>query len=157
MQGMHRMHGALAGPPRWGPLEALREKTGPGDPGETPEGGADEALEGGGSKRVLACAACRTPLTRESARIRVMGGHRHTFFNPSGRLFDLGCFSMAVNLAGAGPVSSEFTWFPGHVWQAVVCTGCLDHLGWRFTEASGVASFFGLILDRLVEVEEGGG
>jgi len=100
--------------------------------------------------RRLACAACERPITSDSARIAVAGRHEHTFANPYGFAYHIGCFSGAVGLAPVGPPSGEFAWFAGHTWQIEQCVGCGEHLGWIFRGPG--AAFHGLILDRLIEV-----
>ncbi|HNS99887.1 MAG TPA: cereblon family protein [Polyangiaceae bacterium] len=80
-------------------------------------------------------------------RIEVAGAHRHTFANPHGLVFQIGCFSEATGCRGTGPASDDFTWFSGYEWQVGVCARCGIHLGWRFI--SHRTSFFGLIVDRL--------
>jgi hypothetical protein len=101
--------------------------------------------------RALACSVCRRPITSEAARIQVDGRHEHTFANPFGYAYTIGCFSAAVGLAGVGPTSSEFSWFAGRTWQIEQCAGCGEHLGWVFRGPG--SAFHGLILDRLIEVE----
>lgn len=125
----------------------MLEKQGPqvvnqGLPEQAPEEEADR-------EQVLVCRQCGRHITDESRRISIDGAHRHTFANPHGLVYDIGCFSSATGCLGAGPTSSEFTWFKGYSWQIVVCTGCMTHLGWLFL-SSGEHYFFGLIVDRLV-------
>ncbi len=114
-----------------------------------------EADEGEGGT-VLVCRACGHRITRESARIQVLGQHRHVFYNPQGVVFELGCFAMAPGCHDLGPTTKEFTWFPGYVWQPVFCGFCHGHLGWRYRAESG-NGFFGLILECLVEESDGEG
>ncbi len=99
-------------------------------------------------RRVL-CRECLHPVTREEDRTEVHGAHQHTFANPSGMVFTIGCFKAAEGCGAAGSPSDEFTWFRGYAWRVAVCTGCLAHLGWLFTAPSG-AAFWGLILDHLI-------
>jgi hypothetical protein len=127
----------------------------PGKPprGDGPEEPEKEDLpEATTAGRKLVCAACRQYVTTTSARIEVSGQHRHVFFNPYGMVFDLGCFSQAPGAIPRGQPSTEFAWFPGHVWQITVCAHCRLHLGWRFT--SGDSGFYGLIVSNLVEEPE---
>ncbi len=105
--------------------------------------------DGGG--RLLACATCRHEATSHDARIEVSGGHEHTFANPHGFLFRIGCFSRATCVA-AGPAIAEWSWFPPHTWQVAHCRTCGAHLGWLFRAEGSL--FHGLILDRLIEIEE---
>lgn len=121
------------------------ERRGPGQQPETDT--TDDGLDHQG--RALLCRACGLPITRASVAIPKNGAHEHTFFNPAGIVFLLGCFARAPGCLVHGPPSTEFSWFTGHCWQFATCAGCLGHLGWFFSGAED--SFFGLILDRLVE------
>ena len=102
--------------------------------------------------RKLVCSACNHAVTTNAERIQVRGAHEHSFFNPHGIIFMIGCFSRAPGCQMIGPSSDEFTWFPGFRWRVAHCGNCRIHLGWSF--AGGEAGFFGLILDRLHEAEE---
>jgi hypothetical protein len=108
----------------------------------------DEA-EREGAGRVLACAICAAEITTDAARMAVSGAHEHTFANPHGIVFRLGCFAAGTGLVAVGAPSAYFTWFPGHTWQAEHCASCGGHLGWLFRGAD--TAFHGLILDRLAE------
>lgn len=103
-------------------------------------------------ERWIVCRQCRQRLTRPSERTSVNGSHRHTFANPSGMVFEIGCFRMARGCAFIGPPSYEFPWFAGHSWQIAICSTCQTHLGWLF-QGQGGNQFFGLILDRLQEID----
>jgi hypothetical protein len=105
---------------------------------ETPE---DEPL--------IVCRQCRQSIARPSDGIAVNGAHRHVFANPHGLVFEIGCFRAATGCGVVGPASDEFTWFAGYLWQTLLCTGCLSHLGWSFSAGSGDL-FFGLIPDQLI-------
>jgi len=96
------------------------------------------------------CRRCGYLITRLSARMTVQMSHEHSFANPHGLVFRIGCFSTAGGCAYAGPFSNEFTWFKGYNWRIAVCGSCLVHLGWLFVSAGG-SSFNGLILDQLVD------
>ena len=102
--------------------------------------------------RLLACAFCRRPITTTAAAIEVGGSHAHTFTNPEGIAFRVGCFSEAHGLAPEGPRSDYWTWFPGYSWQVELCAHCHAQLGWLYRSSDG--RFHGLILDSLVEVED---
>lgn len=82
----------------------------------------------------------------------INGRHGHAFFNPAGIAFEIRCFRTAPGTVGHGPMSSEFTWFPDHAWQIVLCAACRTHLGWRFAAAKAGHQFYGLIASRLVEI-----
>lgn len=103
-------------------------------------------------RKLLLCLQCQGPITWADARIDVKGSHLHSFFNPHGIIFHIGCFSEAPGCAPASLPSSEFTWFPGYSWQVAHCGNCHEHLGWAFQGEHG--SFHGLILNRLVEKGE---
>lgn len=104
--------------------------------------------------RVLVCAACLQSVTTTSARIEMSGSHAHSFSNPHGILFHIGCFAVAPGCGAVSEASLRHTWFPGYTWQIAVCLGCGEHLGWLFR--SGDSRFHGLIFDRLAEAEDSG-
>lgn len=101
------------------------------------------------SKKYIVCKQCLQPITSSDERINRDGSHRHTFANPNGQVFDIGCFRNAFGCGYAGQPSDEFTWFSGYFWRVCVCGMCLTHLGWLFV--SGGDNFHGLILDRLID------
>ena len=103
-------------------------------------------------ERWIVCRQCRQRLTRPSERTDINGSHTHTFANPSGMVFEIGCFRLVSGLQFIGPPSYEFPWFAGHSWQIVICSVCQTHLGWYF-RGQGAYQFFGLILDRLLEID----
>jgi len=104
-----------------------------------------------GHDRVLACAGCFQPITTAAARTAVAGAHEHTFANPAGFRYHIGCFTRATGCAVAGEPSTHWSWFPGYSWQVEHCSACGDHLGWLFRGEG--RSFHGFVLDRLVETE----
>lgn len=103
-------------------------------------------------RRLLVCAECGQRITSVAARIEVAGSPSHTKVNPSGLVFQIGCFAHAVGCRTLGGPSSEWSWFAGYVWTMEVCANCLTHLGWLFQ--SGGHAFHGFVLDRLVEQDE---
>jgi hypothetical protein len=104
----------------------------------------------GNDERFLLCSQCRQIITRPAERIEVTGAHQHTFANPHGIVYEIGCFRTAMGCGHTGPTTDEFTWFPGFKWRIAICTRCLTHMGWLFI-AGGGEQFHGLILDRLIE------
>ena len=112
----------------------------------------DSDFETSEEERWIICRQCRQRLTRPSERIQINGLHSHTFANPSGVVFEIGCFRMVSGLNFIGPPSHEFPWFAGHSWQIVICSACQTHLGWWF-RGPGSNQFFGLILDHLREID----
>lgn len=97
--------------------------------------------------RALLCRTCSTPITTAAQRIDKEGKHLHTFFNPAGIVYEIGCFRNAPGCMTYGPSSAEFPWFAGYTWQVVCCRRCQDHLGWAFRADD---EFFGLIVKKLV-------
>ncbi len=130
------------------PLVFLKED--PSEPDKRPDAAPEEDTQA--ARRVL-CRECLHPITREQDRTEVHGAHQHTFANPSGIVFTIGCFQFADGCGAAGSPSEEFTWFRGFSWRVAVCTACLAHLGWLFSTSSG-AAFWGLILDHLIFPEK---
>jgi hypothetical protein len=87
-------------------------------------------------------------ITSTRERTEVGGAHEHTFANPYGIVYVIGCFARAPGCGFEGPPSAFFSWFPGYDWRMAVCRGCFAHLGWSFGEAP---DFYGLILERLTD------
>ncbi len=102
-------------------------------------------------EKAYRCIICGQNITTEKNRLPVQGQAEHTFTNPHGFVFTIGCFSEAPGCGTAGSPTTEFTWFPGYAWSYAVCGQCKIHLGWHFTGESG--SFFGLILNRISKGE----
>lgn len=101
-------------------------------------------------QNLLLCRQCLFTIANPSDRIIINGSHNHTFANPHGIVFEIGCFADATGCGTIGAPTNEFTWFNGYFWQVAICGSCLTHIGWRFS-GSGLNNFFGLIHDRLVE------
>lgn len=95
----------------------------------------------------LFCAACRHPVTHQDERIPVQGGHEHTFINPHGITYRIGCFHDAAGCAPVGEATQEFTWFSGYTWRIALCAHCRAQLGWRFQSDGDY--FYGLITAQL--------
>ena len=110
----------------------------------------DEAQEQtSDQEEYIRCRQCHNVITSPTERIQVQGLHQHTFANPHGIVFEIGCFRSVKGCGHAGPASKEFSWFKGFSWRIAVCIMCLTHLGWLF-DSTDEESFHGLILDRLV-------
>lgn len=103
-----------------------------------------------GSGRALLCRNCLNVVTTDKERIEKNGSHTHTFANPYGNVFEIGCFRHAIGCAYAGPVTNEFTWFKGYGWKLAFCRSCMAHLGWVYVSSEG-SMFHGLIVNRLTE------
>ncbi|HSD25788.1 MAG TPA: cereblon family protein [Vicinamibacteria bacterium] len=104
-----------------------------------------------GTQGALVCALCRNLVTSRASAVSMNGSHAHTFANPHGFEFRIGCFADAPGCTDAGEESACWTWFPGFTWRVSLCRQCGEHLGWLF--GSPDARFFGLILDRLVQAD----
>ncbi|MCP4714012.1 MAG: hypothetical protein GY868_02760 [Deltaproteobacteria bacterium] len=109
-------------------------------------------LEGERPAEKILCAQCRHVITAGAERIQVQDTHVHTFANPQGILYQIGCFLRGPGCSYAGPLTQEWSWFSGYRWRIALCSRCLTHLGWKFVSFENHA-FHGLILDRLVNAE----
>jgi hypothetical protein len=112
----------------------------------------EEDVEKKEEEKHILCAQCRAIITSPRERIEVQGAQEHTFFNPYGIIFQIGCFRQARGCGYQGPAISEFSWFPGYNWRIALCSSCLTHLGWLYS-APDKESFHGLILDQLIQPE----
>ena len=130
-------------------LFKISSKNTPGAGLRAAKGTRTRANEADDEPGVIRCRQCRGEITHCSARTTAGGQHTHTFANPHGIVFEIGCFKFANGCDPIGPASTEFTWFEGFSWQIVVCGFCRTHLGWLFSSKYG-DSFFGLIMDRLL-------
>ena len=103
--------------------------------------------------RIL-CRQCLQVITSPAESTEVQGAHEHTFVNPSGILYQIGCFRSGKGCTHLGSATEQWSWFKGFSWRIAVCSACLTHLGWLFI-SSGGESFHGLILNRLIASGEG--
>lgn len=101
-------------------------------------------------ERLILCRNCHNKITSLHAIIERNGRHKHTFYNPEGIIYQIGCFSSAEGCVIFGHSTSAFTWFPGFSWQYAACANCRVQLGWYY-QARGEGGFYGLILDKLME------
>ncbi len=108
---------------------------------------APEPQHGTRDEEWVTCAACGHALTPRQARIEVEVRHAHTYVNPAGDEFTIGCFASASGATGVGEESTFWTWFRGFAWRIAACGGCGAHVGWSFRREASV--FWGLILDRV--------
>ena len=109
-----------------------------------------EKLGTGDGRNALYCRHCNAPVTSNDERLNVLGKHCHSFPNPEGIVFEIGCFGLAPGCLRQGNGTTQYSWFPPYAWSFALCKSCKTHLGW-FYETAGKPSFFGLILDRLIE------
>jgi len=101
-------------------------------------------------ERGILCRACGHVITAPRFRTTVNGRHVHTFVNPGGIEFTIGCFSDAPGCHNIGIPTLRHTWFPEYGWRIALCGDCQIHLGWQFLGENRVP-FHGLILDHVVE------
>jgi hypothetical protein len=97
----------------------------------------------------IRCKSCRFKITSLDHIIAINGEHKHTFTNPAGYTFEIGCFSSAAGCLVYGIPSLDYTWFKGFCWNFALCGNCASHLGWHYHSSD--ENFFGLILKRLFE------
>ena len=140
------------------PLEPSWESTLPPSllfrKGDKPSGSVSEVVEDETDfeekeEGMLRCKACDAGIAKQADRISKGGKHLHTFFNPAGIVYEIGCFRRAPGCSKEGPSSREFSWFADYSWQISFCRSCTRHLGWFFSSGDDV--FFGLIINRLKE------
>ncbi len=103
-------------------------------------------------KKYILCAQCKFIVTSIEEQTKVSGQFKHSFKNPAGIIYTIGCYGSAKGGMIHGEPTNEHTWFPGYAWSYVLCINCSAHLGWYFQ--SGEHSFFGLILNNLTEAEK---
>ncbi len=104
---------------------------------------------GPGDDILVFCRSCMAIISNAGEKINVNGSHVHTFANPHGLVFDIGCYNAAPGCAYSQQASDEFTWFKGYSWRIAVCRACMAHLGWLFI--SGQSNFTGLSLEAIIE------
>ena len=95
----------------------------------------------------LVCAVCGHRISDDDCRIEKQGAHEHTFVNPAGFDYRIGCFNAAPGCAHLGPTESAFSWFPGWTWQVAACAQCRAHVGWIYRNSG--EQFHGLIVAAL--------
>ncbi len=100
-------------------------------------------------EKYILCGKCENKITLPSHKMEVQGSFNHTFLNPAGHVFHIGCFGKADGCIVLGIPTSEWTWFQNNEWRTAVCSQCFEHLGWFFSSPQG-KDFFGLILDSLI-------
>ena len=113
-----------------------------------PEQDGSEERDLSEEKNIL-CGLCGHAVTSVSEIIDINHSHKHTFANPHGIVFEIGCFRSARGGIQIGPESTDWSWFTDFTWRIVICIKCRTHLGWYFSSSEG-KDFFGLILDRLI-------
>lgn len=87
-------------------------------------------------------------LTSRRARWSLEDRHVFDFVNPDGQAFTIRLFSDVPGAVTLGVPQEKTSWFPGTAWVYALCGGCRRQVGWRY---GGIADFFGLIADRVVD------
>jgi len=98
----------------------------------------------------IVCRCCGLLITSVNQRIEFNGTHEHTFTNPEGIVFHIGCFARVQGCLFAGQPTTAWSWFRGYLWSVAYCAGCGSHLGWRYS--AGDDLFFGLVLRSIIIV-----
>jgi hypothetical protein len=124
------------------------KKSDPGEKAEILKQTDDREKDEYTEKRFFRCSVCNNIITSDNQRFEVEGLFEHTFTNPGGFTYRVGCFRTAPGCVTEGDPTMEYTWFAGFSWRHALCGNCLFHIGW-FYESEG-SSFFGLIMDNIV-------
>ncbi len=93
---------------------------------------------------IIVCRGCGQQITSDTQRVSVVGAHEHTFSNPEGILFHIGCFGRVQGCQFRGVSTGQWSWFKGYQWRVTYCAECGLHLGWCFS--SGEHVFHGFVL-----------
>jgi filamentous hemagglutinin family protein len=102
------------------------------------------------TENFILCRSCNHKITTLKEKISINGFHNHTFANPNGVIFDIGCFKNTPGCIYSGHFTDEFSWFKTYRWKVSICASCLTHLGWLFLSSNN-DFFSGLIVDRIIE------
>ena len=66
---------------------------------------ADTAEKEPDREEYILCRHCHQLITTPSERIEVQGSHQHTFANPQGIVYQIGCFRSVQGCGSAGPAT----------------------------------------------------
>ncbi len=135
-------------PPEWKSKQPAERKEGENQ-SEVEDKSEEKSPDG---DEYLLCANCRKIITAHDHGTVINNSHKHTFANPHGNVYEIGCF-ISADCACFGRPSIEFTWFTGYAWRIATCGRCRTHLGWQFISTAD-SIFYGLILDCLVPGKE---
>ena len=100
----------------------------------------------------ICCINCQTQITHAKHAIEVEGKHQHIVTNPDGITFNISLYSQATCHAQSAAIG-DFSWFVGYEWRVVVCSECLQHLGWSYQKDHS-PDFYGLITDKLIDFDK---
>lgn len=101
----------------------------------------------------ILCRFCHAPVTSHNEQFSVGSSHLYRVVNPHGLRFLIGCYLSAPGCDIVGQPQQEYSWFNGYCWQIARCSDCGEHLGW-FYQSGETDQFFGLIVDKLVKLQE---
>ena len=101
---------------------------------------------------VILCKNCNAFVTKPEFAVHMEDGFSHTFANPAGYVFEIGCFATAPGCGEGSAPSNEFSWYPGYEWCIGICRNCAVQLGWVFlpVRQGRGSKFYGLVLDHLI-------
>jgi len=135
--------------PTFFPAQKMLRKSGEKQMEELSEELKQKVFDNEKEKSPIRCRICKNKVTTLDNMMEIDGQHQHTFRNPSGIVFQIGCFLSASGCIIIGTPTTDYTWFSGFSWCLALCSHCFAHLGWFYQ--SGNNSFFGLILENLIE------
>ncbi len=98
--------------------------------------------------KILLCSRCGNQITSYSEGATIHGSFEHSFLNPDGIMYQIGCFKKAAGCISSERFILEFTWFHPFPWCFVFCSDCGRQLGWKY-KSNNNDVFYGLILKLL--------
>ena len=96
----------------------------PGEDGETTTIEKEAEERSPEEEEYILCRQCHQAITKPADRIAMQGSHAHTFANPHGIVFEIGCFRNVRGCGYAGVASDDFSWFAGTVAGGFVSATC---------------------------------
>jgi hypothetical protein len=107
--------------------------------------------------KVYHCLQCGAVITHSDALIPLNGAQNHSFTNPAGVRCNFMTFSHCDNVLVHEELFLRHSWFPGYGWRFLVCSRCLQHLGWKYDAVitgAGPETFYGVLIDAIETVSE---
>lgn len=108
-------------------------------------------------RKTYYCAQCGAFIADSGAIVRINGAEDHSFVNPAGVQCNFTTFAHCDNVTVHEDLYLEHSWFPGYGWRFVLCSICLQHLGWKYDAVrDGVRprGFFGILIWSVDSVEQ---
>ena len=98
------------------------------------------------------CIHCQTPVAFEVDVIRIGDIPSDTAqVNPHGYIHEVITVSAVQNTLVEGPPIPADSWFPGFCWKYLICSSCLEFLGWSYHRPSELSmTFAGLSKDNII-------